>query len=420
LTAALPTMIACENGLGRLTAYACGRRWGIANGTVALAASERGQASAIINSPCRDCTYGKPRAAGVEKREAPTPGDGPLQSFACEKCGDTFRRAWSGRGRKPSTCGGCKPGGAKTAPKPAESVAVVPASAPRVQKTPPVVQKPAPLFSPEPVCSTAAAAPAPPAPSPASVTDPMPARVLVEQRAADLGRTRERPCEECGEPFRPKPGPGRAPLYCPSCRAKPRRERAPAVGRTETRTCDYALCGATFTHKAKHGAIPRYCTPTCARQAENDARRERERLARIDAGMQPRQHLLEDVIRIRVTAEQRAAMQAAADRDGLELSQWLRQLALRAAGALPAAAPAPATSTTVRGCIAKLADGSWWMLGPLSSDASHEDALREARDCIGDEAISAHVFEVVVPTVLAGSVVLDPLAPTGSDSKGTR
>jgi uncharacterized protein (DUF1778 family) len=38
---------------------------------------------------------------------------------------------------------------------------------------------------------------------------------------------------------------------------------------------------------------------------------------------------------MRVTSEQKAAIMAAAERDGLELSQWLRQLALRAAGVLP-------------------------------------------------------------------------------------
>ena len=43
----------------------------------------------------------------------------------------------------------------------------------------------------------------------------------------------------------------------------------------------------------------------------------------------------DDVVRMRVTAEQKAALMAAAEREGLELSAWLRQLALRAAGALP-------------------------------------------------------------------------------------
>jgi len=43
----------------------------------------------------------------------------------------------------------------------------------------------------------------------------------------------------------------------------------------------------------------------------------------------------EDVVRMRVTAGQKRAISEAADRAGLEVSAWLRQLALRAAGALP-------------------------------------------------------------------------------------
>jgi uncharacterized protein (DUF1778 family) len=43
----------------------------------------------------------------------------------------------------------------------------------------------------------------------------------------------------------------------------------------------------------------------------------------------------DDVVRLRVTTEQKRALTAAALREGLELSQWLRQLALRAAGELP-------------------------------------------------------------------------------------
>jgi uncharacterized protein (DUF1778 family) len=43
----------------------------------------------------------------------------------------------------------------------------------------------------------------------------------------------------------------------------------------------------------------------------------------------------DDVVRMRVTGEQKAALVAAAEREGLELSAWLRQLALRAAGVLP-------------------------------------------------------------------------------------
>ena len=45
--------------------------------------------------------------------------------------------------------------------------------------------------------------------------------------------------------------------------------------------------------------------------------------------------LKDDVVRMRVSAEQKQALTTAAERDGLELSAWLRQLALRAAGALP-------------------------------------------------------------------------------------
>jgi hypothetical protein len=43
----------------------------------------------------------------------------------------------------------------------------------------------------------------------------------------------------------------------------------------------------------------------------------------------------EEVVRMRVTGLQKRALMDAAQREGLELSAWLRQLALRAAGALP-------------------------------------------------------------------------------------
>jgi uncharacterized protein (DUF1778 family) len=45
--------------------------------------------------------------------------------------------------------------------------------------------------------------------------------------------------------------------------------------------------------------------------------------------------LKDDVVRMRVTVEQKDALVEAAAREGLELSAWLRQLALRAAGVLP-------------------------------------------------------------------------------------
>lgn len=50
----------------------------------------------------------------------------------------------------------------------------------------------------------------------------------------------------------------------------------------------------------------------------------------------------DDVVRMRIPAEQKQALIAAAERDGLELSAWLRQLALRAAGVLSDARQKPA------------------------------------------------------------------------------
>jgi uncharacterized protein (DUF1778 family) len=50
----------------------------------------------------------------------------------------------------------------------------------------------------------------------------------------------------------------------------------------------------------------------------------------------PKRSTKDDVVRMRVTVEQKQALTDAAARDGLELSAWLRQLALRAAGVLPA------------------------------------------------------------------------------------
>ena len=41
------------------------------------------------------------------------------------------------------------------------------------------------------------------------------------------------------------------------------------------------------------------------------------------------------VVRMRIPAEQKQALVEAAAREGLELSTWLRRLALRAAGLLP-------------------------------------------------------------------------------------
>jgi len=47
--------------------------------------------------------------------------------------------------------------------------------------------------------------------------------------------------------------------------------------------------------------------------------------------------LKDDVVRMRISAPQKQALSEAAERDGLDLSVWLRQVALRAAGVIPEA-----------------------------------------------------------------------------------
>jgi hypothetical protein len=47
--------------------------------------------------------------------------------------------------------------------------------------------------------------------------------------------------------------------------------------------------------------------------------------------------LKDDVVRMRISAAQKQGLSEAAAREGLDLSVWLRQLALRAAGLLPEA-----------------------------------------------------------------------------------
>jgi uncharacterized protein (DUF1778 family) len=54
------------------------------------------------------------------------------------------------------------------------------------------------------------------------------------------------------------------------------------------------------------------------------------------ASKQPLAKPLKDsVIQLRIPAEQKQALSDAAANEGLELSAWLRQVALRAAGLLP-------------------------------------------------------------------------------------
>ena len=49
----------------------------------------------------------------------------------------------------------------------------------------------------------------------------------------------------------------------------------------------------------------------------------------------PAKALKDDVVRMRVSVDQKRVIEEAAARDGLEVSSWLRRLALRAAGVLP-------------------------------------------------------------------------------------
>lgn len=60
--------------------------------------------------------------------------------------------------------------------------------------------------------------------------------------------------------------------------------------------------------------------------------------AKKKAGAAPISRLIKsDTVRMRVSSEQKHALMKAAEREGLELSAWLRQLGLRAAGFLPEA-----------------------------------------------------------------------------------
>jgi uncharacterized protein (DUF1778 family) len=47
--------------------------------------------------------------------------------------------------------------------------------------------------------------------------------------------------------------------------------------------------------------------------------------------------LKDDLIRFRVTSEEKTGLEGAATREGMDLSTWIRRLALQAAGLLPGA-----------------------------------------------------------------------------------
>ncbi len=369
------------------------------------------------------------------------PAPAMVEHFRCDKLKMKLSRAscatyhvrWNSAdqlakpGKQP--CTGCpigvshRRGGAHPdAPSCSSPVAAVtqqPAAKPK-----PKVAEPIPSKAPEPAPTEAPVA--------SYATAPATPRAIVEQRVEATGRHRERACEDCSKLFKPAPGRGMPPLRCPECKAKPktpRRKLATEVGRTETRTCDLSTCGKTFTHTATRGAIPRYCTPECARRAENDARRERERLARIDQGMAPRPHLIRtevvemspspepeqskpDILAIMlecepktrsVLDEQREIMQRmAAHRERLVLeiasAEGTLRALHRALEELDGDAPDP-----VRGAYAVQSDGSVW--GVVGGDESDEELRKSLSGFLEKEPVSTHAFEVLRPVHDAASAI---------------
>lgn len=59
------------------------------------------------------------------------------------------------------------------------------------------------------------------------------------------------------------------------------------------------------------------------------------RRAKAKRSANPEKARKNEIVRFRVTAEQKHAFGDAAAREGLEVSAWLRQLALKASGQLP-------------------------------------------------------------------------------------
>ena len=57
-------------------------------------------------------------------------------------------------------------------------------------------------------------------------------------------------------------------------------------------------------------------------------------MARKPKRASPQKGTKDEVVRMRITAAEKAALDDAAKADGLSLSVWLRQLALRAAGVI--------------------------------------------------------------------------------------
>jgi uncharacterized protein (DUF1778 family) len=60
-------------------------------------------------------------------------------------------------------------------------------------------------------------------------------------------------------------------------------------------------------------------------------KKQRRRPKRAEKAIKARK---EEIVRFRVTDEQKKSLVSASEKEGLDVSAWLRQLALRAAGAL--------------------------------------------------------------------------------------
>lgn len=123
-------LITCEEGLGKLSWAACGRRWLIAHDK--LVTGNKGEARQIKDSPCRSCTFGESRSKAPQRADGantctvvpvgtppPDPSDvravvarrveefGRSKARACERCDEMFSPP-PGRGAPPKRCPACR------------------------------------------------------------------------------------------------------------------------------------------------------------------------------------------------------------------------------------------------------------------------------------------------------------------------
>jgi len=228
-------------------------------------------------------------------------------------------------------------------------------------------------------------------------------RLAMLASAANVGRTAPRNCIDCGSEFRADPGRGRAPDRCQTCRCKPRKraQQSERSGRTETRVCKFSECGKTFTHTCLRGTFPIYCSPDCARMAENEADRARRRVKRVESGMVPNKHIVAEIVHVvprerhhieSVSAidEQRALMKRIGEvRDRLvnelhDAEQKVIELR-NAIDELDGEARKP-----LIGAVGIYEDGERWGLLPCPDP-------EELRQIDERDPLSVHTFEVFLP-----------------------